>query len=354
MAKDLKNINIARAAAKLPLLDKLPEEDNANDNADKGKADDPPLQDPPPPGTKTDPAPAEVEYDDAQVIKALEKKGIKVASIDDLLPKPDPVLAAEKREVEKLSYSLSKGLYTLKDHENFVREKDNPRDLVFADYYEEAKKEDPELSAEQIQAEFEEKYGINEEPNSRKFKRGVQEIGLLADKLLKSKYKKIFDADGQFTSYESTESTKQTRSRTILSKAPLYKRDVETVFEGLKKIKIDVSPTESYEVDVPEEAWTAAKEMFLDPATAESQIASGYNAETLKDIAYTTLVRENFQTLFLEGAKQYHLKRQSGSKGIPPVGPQSRSPRRDLTEDQRKVLSDNGIKEEDLPPVTSN
>lgn len=357
MAKNLENINKIRSANGLEPLDKLPEDNGQGGTGAPSDPPDPEAEKPPtekpPAGEPPAPQPAD-DIDDARILEALKKKGITVGSIEDLLPKPDPAVAAEKREVDKLSYGLTKGLFSLKDHENFIREKDNPRDLVFAQYFEEAKKDDPEMTNEDIQAEFEEKYGIGADPGSRKFKRGANEIALLADKILKEKYKAIYQADDAYGKHETTENDKLTRTRTILAKAPIYKADVETVFQSLKKVTIPISDTESYEVEVPDEDLAAVKNLFLDPDNCAKQILAGYTPDSIKDVAYTALLRQNFAKIFHEGAKQYHLKRQAGSKGIPPVGPQRKANARVLTENQKAVLAEHGVSEDDLPPASDN
>lgn len=354
MARNLENINAQRVRNGLSPLDKLPDAPPA---AGGGKEDEEKPSDPPTPPTPEPPLASdddETEIEDEKLIKALQKKGIVLKTIDDLKIPPDPVKLAEQKDADQLSYSLSKGLFSVKEHENYIREKNNPRDLVFAAYYDEAKQEDPTATDEDIQAEFEEKYGCNANESTFKFKRGVQEIGLLADKILKDKYKNIFSATTSYAKYEADQTSKRQRDATILAKAPLYKKDVLSAIDKLKTIKLSVDADESYEVAVPETALESLKQLFLEPETAASQIMQGYTAEDLHNIAYTALLKEHLPSLFSEGAKQYHLKRQKGAKGIPPQGPGARQATRVLTENQRKVLVDNGIREEDLPPVIQN
>lgn len=359
MAKNLENINKQRQANGLPPLEKLPGEggvppsEQENDPPPDPPPGTPPT-DPPAPGGKPPAAAPDAELDDEKLLAALNKKGIAVGSLADLLPKPDPAKEAEKREVAKLSYSLGKGLFSLKEHENYIRERNNPRDLVFAEFYQEAKKEDDTLSNEDIQAEFEEKYGINADPNSRKFKTGAREIGLLADTILKDRYKNIYAADSTFSVYETQEKETQTRNRAVLAKAPAYRKDVDDIFAGFKKIPISISDTESYEVEFTDEELAPLKALFLDPDTCAKQILGNYTPEGLKQVAYTTLLTQHFKNIFHRGAEQYHFKRQKGTKGIPPIGPQGKQNGRILTENQKQVLADNNIKEEDLPPVTAN
>lgn len=348
--RDLEKINKIRADQGLALLDKLPEGPApAGDGKDKPAGEDNPQNQPPPADPKDPENPVLGELDDARLLEALQKKGIPITSLDELKKKEDPAVTAEQREANKLSYALTKGLFSTKDHENFIRERGNPRDIVFGQYHAEAKAEDPSLTDEEIQSEFEEKYGISADPGTRKFKRGVQEIGLLADKILREKYAKIYSAEDAYSKHETAENASRTRSRTIIEKAPAYKADVEAVFNELKTIKIPVDDKESYDVPIPEAALTAVKDLFLNPEYCADKVVKGYTRDELKEIAYSTLARQNLGTLSLEVAKQYHLKRQSGLKGIlPGERMQRKNPDRVLSADQKKILAEHGIKEEDL------
>lgn len=349
--RDLAKINQIRAAQNLAPLDKLPDlgataPGKPNEPAGGGEGGDLPGD---PGGSQQPDPPAPLEVDDARLLEILQKKGIPVNSLEDLKVKEDPAKVAEQREASKLSYALTKGLFSTRDHESFIREKGNPRDLVFAQFYEETKKEDAELSDAEIQAEFEDKYGISAEPGTRRHKRGVLEIGLLADKILREKYGKIYSAEDIYARHESVETASLQRTRTVLAKAPTYKADVEAVFAELKTIKIQADDKESYEVPIPPQALDAVKALFLDSEYCAEKIVKGYTKDELKEIAYSTIARQNLNTLSLEFAKQYHLKRQAGTKGIPAGERGMRRAGRVLTEDQKKVLADAGIREEDLP-----
>ncbi len=176
----------------------------------------------------------------------------------------------------------------------------------------------------------------------------------MSDKILRTRYKNIYAADANYLQHETTENEKLTRARTVLAKAPAYRQEVENVFNGLKKIAVPVSDTESYDIEVPEASINAIKALFLDPDNAAKEILKGYTADSLRDVAYTALLRENVGHFAAEVGKRYHLARQAGVKGIPPAGPQSRTAKRVLSDDQKKVLADHGISEDDLPAPAAN
>src|SRR6185503_7806816 len=241
MARDLEAINKVRVENGLAPLDKLPEQQPANGD-DGGHTDPKENENPDPPAPpkkdkKPEPDNEAADIEDDKLLQALDKRGIKVANIDDLKPKPDPAVTAEKREADKLSYALSKGNVSKKLYDNYVRDTLNPQNLVFEQYAAEQKAADSTLTDDEIRDEFENRFGMNAESGSRQFQRGVKEIGVIADKLLRDKYPTIYNIDAEFDRYETDQQNKQHLQNLIKTKAPVYKRDVEALITSdLKKI----------------------------------------------------------------------------------------------------------------------
>lgn len=287
--------------------------------------------------------PAEVSITDDAVLKYLQEKGISVNSLADLnkpLTEADLTKQADDRESAKLTYGLNKGLFNRKTHEQFILDKSNKQQLVFAQYYQDAKKEDPELTDEDIQSEFASKYGLDSEPNTRKFKRGQTEIDILSDIILKNKYKNIYSLDNEFDSYEKQTTTQREFEKRLLNEAPVFKKQVDDVFSELKKITTKFSEDESYEVEVLDESLNSLKEKFLDKNFVAQKISQGYTKEEIKDIAFNALLRQNWPVFAQEIVKQALYKQQKGVKGITPVGPQQKQQGgTNLTEKQELVLN---------------
>ena len=275
---------------------------------------------PPTPPNTEEPLVIVAELSDDQLLEALRKKGLQVTSFDDLKPKEDPALLAEQRDAAVLSYGLTKGKFNKKEYESLVRDSNDPQNLVYQDYHAAAKKEDPELSDEDIQAEFADKFGITAEPGTRKHKRGQQELSILADKLLKSKYQKIYDTENEYGQFESTQKQQLQTRQKIESAAPKYKADVDTVFNDLKKITVQFDEHETYEVDAMEDSLQSIKTLMIDPDFASEQILKGTTVAELKEIAYTKFLRDNFPILAKKIAIQHQYKNQKGAKGIIPLG----------------------------------
>ena len=282
------------------------------------------------------------EITDDAVLKYLQQKGLPVNSLDELnkpVTEADLAKQADDRENAKLTYGLNKGLFNRKTHEQYILDKSNKQQLVFAQYYQDAKKEDPELTDEDIQVEFAAKYGLDAEPNTRKHKRGLQEIDILGDLILKNKYTNIYKLDNEYDVYERQTMSQKEFERKLISEAPIYKKTVDDIFGELTKITTKFSDDESYEVDVMEDVVIALKEKFLDKSFVAQKISEGYTKEDLKEVAFTALLKQNWPLIAKEIVNQALLKQQKGVKGIIPLGVQQKEANNHLTEQQQAVLN---------------
>ncbi len=293
---------------------------------------------------------------DEQLLELLKGRNINVSSLDELKPKAEtktPEQIQEEKEAARLSFALNKGLFNKKEYESFITDNSTKENLVFSQYVQEAKKEDPEVTDKELQTEFTEKYGLFAEPGTRKHKRGQREIELLADRILKNKYSKIYSAETVFTQYEIEQNAKAEKEKNILSKTPVYKKDIEDIFAGLKKITTKFSDTESVETEMMEESINRMKANFLKPEFIQSQIEAGFTKEQIKNQAYLSLVGENLPYLMQEHAKQELLKQQKGTKGIvPPTTAVAKAIQdRKLTKDQEVMFEEY---QKSLPKAVAN
>ncbi len=282
------------------------------------------------------------ELDDAAIFEALKKRGINVNSFEDLAPKPiiDLEKEAEEKEAAKLSFALSKGLYSKKEYENYIRDTNDLQNLVYGDYYVEAKKENPELTDQEIQDNFLAEHGLDADPASSKYKRGVNKVALLADKMLKDKYGKIYTSDQEFEKYETEQKSQKEYKANILSKAPLYKKDVEDAVKDITKLIIPFSEQESIEATFKQEYIDSVKNQLLDEGYSIDQINKGWSKDAIKQTAYTALVIQNLSEIVKDVATKYLYKHQGGTRGIPQSG--TLAPAADsetnLTENQKEAL----------------
>lgn len=187
-----------------------------------------------------------------------------------------------------------------------------------------------------------EAYGLSADPSSVKFKKASQALAVLAERKLKDRYKNVFGIDSAFSAHETSQKQKADKAAKILSLAPKYKSDVEEVFAELKKVEMPFSDSEKYEMEFSDEVINGVKNYLLDNDFSASQILQGWSKETLKDIAYTALLKTNFNDIVKNVAEQHLYKHQAGTRGVPASGAQSASNTdkyAHLTENQRKALS---------------
>lgn len=299
------------------------------------------------------------QLNDEAVLAYLQKnKGLTVSSFEELTPKiitqEDLEKEAEKKEAEKISWALQSGKTTAKNYSRYVAATSDKTGVVFADFRSEAIADDEEIkellktspadAEARIKEEFEDKYGLNADQNSRRYKRGQLEIDVLADEIIRTNYKDILGIDADYEAHTKRVADTDNYNKKILSQAPQYKKDVEDVFAELKTIPFDFGGGEIYNIDVQPEMLKNLKEKFLEKGYSEKQIGSGWTKGEIQDTVNTAVIKQNYGVLSLEAAKQYHLKRQAGSRGIPSLDSKkvNDSGRKELTEQQKQVLTEAG------------
>lgn len=284
------------------------------------------------------------ELTDDMVREFLKGKGIEVNSLEDLKAKEevDPVKLKEQREAAKLSYALTKGLITTTEHNNFIRDSADPKQLVYAEYYTEAKKENAELTDEEIHADFLETYGLNAEPSTLKFKSAVKAVAVLGQEKLKEKYGKVFSIDAAYSQHETETANQTAYHKKIAEEAPKYKSAVEKVFANLPKFTVPFSDTESYEAEYPAEIVAEVKALMLEESTAKSSIDKGFDEINIQHTAEMILLKKSFTQQVKKIATEYLLNNQKGTHGLP-VGDIKTAVATDLypnmTPEQKKAMS---------------
>lgn len=292
--------------------------------------------------------PAVVEFTDEQLLEAVAKRsGRKITSWDELKPKPEEVdreKEAERREVDKLSFGLKKGLFNKKQYEGYISDRQNPIGLVYAAELNEAKKDDPEWDEEkekEFKDEFDTKFGLNLDQSSSKHKRGQKQLGIIADTILRNEYSGIYSLEGEYGKHESESSKQKAIQDKILAGAPIYKQDVQDAVAKLSTIEIPFGGDEKYEVAVPKEILDSISNTLMDNDFVASKITQGYTKEEIGQIAHTMAVSQNFAVFAHEAAKQYMAKHEKGVRGIPKGGAIEKTgdPHEGLTEGQKTALN---------------
>lgn len=262
------------------------------------------------------------EPTDEELLAILEKRGVKATSLDELIKKEpvDPAKAAEQREAAELAFGLSGGHFSKKEYDQFAQDFEDPQDLVYGEFHAETKAANPEMTDEDIEAEFLATYGLDKPATDYQHKRGVKLVKERAASLLKSKHSKIFTAKDAFTKSEQDTVKVAESTRKVAAALPAYKRDVDEFIGELKKITIKVSDEDSIDIEDNDELLTGIKEQLLDPAYYSGKLAGGYDKGAVKQAVVAGFLAKNFTALSVKVAKKYYEKHKAGTHGVPAGG----------------------------------
>lgn len=309
---DQKEID-AKAAA-----DKLAQDNLEKENAEKERI------------AKLTPPPAAEpkELNDDELLTLLKSRGISASSLDELKPQKseaDKVKEAEQREADKVAYGLKNGVFTKKEYDSYNTDINDAEEVVFNDFAADALAAEPELKPEEIREMFEAKFNLTEEDGSAKRKRGEKELGIIAEKIIQKKHSKILSLDTQFEKYEATEKEKIAENNKILASAPVYKKDVEDVFNEIKTMKIslptsDATKTEDYDVEIPTEVLESLKNNSLRTEYAAEQIKAGYDKGRMKAMAELAAVKQSLNSIVKQVVDKALIAHAAGTRGIPGIG----------------------------------
>lgn len=288
----------------------------------------------------------ETELDDEKILAYFKnKKGKEITSLEELLnPKKEQTeeekqAEKEKRDSNKFAFGLQKGIFSKKELESFISDTANPQGLVFAAYAANQKLLDPELTDEEIKDEFEDKFSLNEEVDSRKHKAGQLLLNNIAGKLINDRHSKILNLENDYTAFESSTANQNAQTAKIQSQTPIYQRDVEQIRSEVGKISLKMANDEVFETTLPESIVNETISKLLAPEQIERQINKGWTKEEIKQVAQTTAILQNLPTIMQEYADKQVLKKQAGLRGIPPNNERRGRiiPEGELSENQKKA-----------------
>lgn len=289
--------------------------------------------------------PEVADLDDEALLKQLQKRNPKIKSFEDLNPKPsaDEVeQEKENREADKLSWGLKTGRFKKKDLEGFIQDSKDAKALVFSAYSAKVKAADPDKTEDEIKAMFDERYGIDQAPESWQHKQGQEELAILAEKHLQKNYGAILSLENEYAAHEKNENAQSSLQAKILANVPAYKRDVEEVFNSASVYKTKIGKDEIV-IPLPQEFIQRAKDLVLSENFAAVQVAKGWNKEELAQLAQTMIFIENRSFIDQKVGEQYLLNHQKGARGIVPDLNQRRQPDQvTLDENQQKAAERHG------------
>lgn len=267
----------------------------------------------------------EDEIDEEKALKFLSKKtGKTITSLDEFLtPKADVAVEdkeakEQERENAMISFALQNKKISKREIEAFIEDTKNPSAVVFNFYAEQQRSIDQTLTDEDIQYSFESRFALNEDKDSREYKVGQKELNYLANTLIQNKHPKYLSLNSEYTAYEQAENAKAQARENILSKAPVFKKDVEQVRDNLKKFKVNLSDTESYELEIEDDVIQPYVDQMLTPEFSSHAIQKGYTLADLETNLKSAIIVEHFESMVKGVVEADRIKTRAGLQGVIP------------------------------------
>lgn len=265
------------------------------------------------------------DIEDEKLKKILAKRsGKPVESLDDFFaPKTQPApedkeKLAEERETRKVAFALQSGKISKKDIDLFVSDINNREQVVYDHIYAQQKEIDGALTDKEIEDYFDDRFGINRDKESREFKAGQKEIEFISDTIIKQKHEKYLSIDNEFSSFEKDQASSAKIMQEITAKEPQFKKDISEVSTELANMKVTLSDTESYDIELDPAIISTYTDRMLTPEYAKKIISKGYTKEEVRDTVRAAVIVDNFDSIVKGIVDAAMLKRQAGLRGIPP------------------------------------
>jgi len=230
-----------------------------------------------------------VEMDDSSVLNYLKSKGLDYSSLDDLKQKPKEATAEEiaaqkeQEENDKFSWAI-KNVVSKNKYESYLSVVKDPLGAVLADAKKDALAADPDLDVEEFISEFKDKYGVDADENSVKFKQGKKAIETLAKELVREQFPEILTIDSKYNEHKSNVQKQAEVENTISKGLPLYAQKLQASIEKTKTFRINLGGDEVFE-------FNADPETIKDFVTEISKKENATNA-ILNNVSDATIDRE--------------------------------------------------------------
>lgn len=283
------------------------------------------------------------ELSEEELLELVSKKtGRTLTSWDTLKPTEEEnkiKQSEEERDADKLSWGLKTKKFNNKLYEAYIADSKNPEGLVYAQYKAEALAEDPSLNEDDIEAEFEEKFGLDKEKGSRGYKQGQKQIAILSERILRANYAPILNLDNDYSAFESQQQNEKNVVAKIKAGIPAYDKAVNDAIAKLRKIKTQFDEGEEYEVEALDDSLNEIGAMLRDENFLASKILHGYTPDQIAEIAHSAYLTKNFPTIAKKIVDQALLKKAKGVRGIPPAGPTKVTEQFDLTPEMEVMVN---------------
>lgn len=273
----------------------------------------------------------ELELSEDKLLEMLSKKGIKVNSLQDLLPKQteEEIQAAkDKRKNDMLAYGLTTGKFKVEEYDAFQKLTANKMDIIKSDLVEKIKTAHPELTDEQIEEQVAIYTFANREEGDVLRTQREQELIELADSKLQKQFKHIYNLESDFEQHEQGVTNKTNFENKVKAALPVYQKDVATVLGGLKSFPVAIpdtkNPANSVTVDVKfsDADLKELEDALLLPDNIIRQVKNGYTVNQLQEEAKLVLMKQHFDRIISQTAKDYNSIQKEkyirGQKGVMP------------------------------------
>jgi len=264
---------------------------------------------------KKDDAPAKIELTDEAVAEYLKKKTGRDDVSDLFKPVVDEKAEKSRRKSESLAWGLQNKLIDAESFELFTKVNANPHQAVYEQQLEEARQEEG-FDEDDFKAEYDEKFGLNEDKESAKYKRGQKLLNALAKNIIESTFPEIVSLESKYSSFEEEKSKEEKINKEVLSKAPTYKAIIEEVKTELKSLELPIAGVDwTLKVDASE-AIEGYIEHFLSESEARKQILNGATKEQISTIVKNAIIVENLPSILSDAVNKGVIRHKGGLKGI--------------------------------------
>ncbi len=256
------------------------------------------------PPVTTTALPAPTEPTDAELLAWLGKRGVNIQSFDDLkkTETPEEIAAkAEKRKNDALAWGYANGKIKKEQHEALVKLNTNKFAVLYDDYAAIAKEQDPTVTDEDIQQNFQEYTATN--------KKFLEE---LADNRIQKQFSPIFNLEKEYSIYEEGENGKAATRRQIEAATPVYKADVKSALSTIKKIDFVIEDKENAANNYPvsfefsDADLKEVEDLLFDGNEALKRIKGGYSQDAIKQEAKLFLIDKKLPQMLTHVAKNYN------------------------------------------------
>lgn len=275
--------------------------------------------------------PESKELSDTELLELLNKRNIKVASLEELKPKAtdeEIKAAAEKRKNDVIAFGLKENKFKKEDYDNLIKAESDKEKFLFSSFAAELKQQNPNISDDEIQNEWSVFTLSNLEDGDFKKNQRKKELNELAELKLKNQFSSIYNVEKEYSAYEQNQNQNAAFTQKVQAAFPVYQKDVQSVIEKLKSQKVTIEDTQNpannvdVEITYNDADLKELQDAFLDKTEIIKRIKNGYTVEAMIEDADMFLWKKHKGRHLSKAAKDYNSIQQdkylAGRHGIVP------------------------------------